>query len=544
MTDKKDTELTITSEIDAASQNIDGANQEIDPDSGVRRGLKTRHLSMMALAGIIGPGVLSGFGGVLPKGGPIAVLIGFGVVGLLAYSVTQSVGEMTTIYPTGGAFMTLAERFGDKALSFAIGWYYFIIWVTVLANEYNITTSTLNFWTDKIPIWGWFLIIWFLFLAFQLLGVEAFGESEYWLALIKIIALTVYFLFALIYMCGGVKGTPAFGFQYWRNPGPFSNGFRGVANVFIYCSTYYAGVESVAIAATETRNPSKAVPLAVRQVFWRIIFVYMGCAFFYGVTVPYNSPELSGSSRAIKSPITIALANAGWAGGIHLVNAFILVTCLSAVNSSIYIGSRTILFMAHDGTAPKILGYTNKRGVPVYAIVLTNLFGAIALLNVSEGAMDAFGYIVNISGVATFLVWGAISFVHLRFRAAWKHNGLTKEDIPFQSILFPWNAYFGLGFSMFLAFVQGWSTLSPFSYKDFIDAYLMLPLFPIFYIVYKLVFKTKFKKLDEIDVFSGRRKDVGAYHDVEQGDGANIEAEDDSTFGIFKTGIKKVWNKM
>ena len=156
--------------------NHDEDFRHIDPDSGVKRGLKTRHLSMMALAGIIGPGILVGTGGALASGGPAALLISFGVIGIIAFSVTQSLGEMTTLYPTGGAFVTLSERFVDKALAVAVGWNYWLLWGCVLANEYNVISSILVFWSDKVPLWGYFLIFWFAFLGFQMLGVESFGE--------------------------------------------------------------------------------------------------------------------------------------------------------------------------------------------------------------------------------------------------------------------------------------------------------------------------------------------------------------------------------
>ncbi|KAH7311974.1 amino acid transporter-like protein [Rhexocercosporidium sp. MPI-PUGE-AT-0058] len=492
--------------------------QEIDPESGVKRGLKTRHLSMMALAGIIGPGLLVGSGGALASGGPASLLIGFGVIGIIAFSIMQSLGEITTLYPSGGAFTTLADRFVDKAFGVAVGWNYFIIWAAVLANEYNTVSAIFVFWSDKVPLWGYFLIFWFFFLAFQLLGVEVFGEAEFWLALLKLTGLVAYFFFSIIYAAGGLKGQDeALGFRYWHNPGAFADGFRGVAKVFVFCSTFYAGVESVAVAATETRNPRHAVPLAIRQVFWRILFIYMGSAFFFGLTCPANAEGLvKGGSKALKSPMTIAIQNAGWEGGVHLINAFIFATCLSAVNSSIYIGSRTILFMAQDGKAPKFLGFTDKRGVPIYAIVFTNLFGALSMMNINTGAGAAYGYIVNLSGVSTFLVWGAISFIHIRFRRAWLLQGRSVESLPFKSFLYPYNAYFGLIANIFLAFVQGWTTLSPFNAGNFVDAYILLPLFPIIYFGYKFAYKTTYWDLNDIDLDSGRRVDLDA----------QIEAED------------------
>lgn len=166
---------------DAAAEAATGSDSDdfrvIDPHSGVKRGLKTRHLSMMALAGIIGPGLLIGSGGALSAGGPASLLIGFGVIGIIAFSIMQSLGELTTLYPTGGAFTDLSDRFVDKAFGVAVGWNYYIIWFCVLANEYNVISSVLVFWSDKVPIWGYFLIFWvsfhFFFLRYHVVSCTA-----------------------------------------------------------------------------------------------------------------------------------------------------------------------------------------------------------------------------------------------------------------------------------------------------------------------------------------------------------------------------------
>jgi amino acid transporter len=215
--------------------------------------------------------------------------------------------------------------------------------------------------------------------------------------------------------------------------------------------------------------------------------------------------------------MTIALQNAGWHGGVHLINTFIFLTCLSAVNSSIYIGSRTLLFMAHDGKAPRFLARTNARGVPVPAIVFTNLFGALSMMNVSTGAGKAYGYIVNLSGVSTFLVWAGIGFTHLRFRRAWARQGRSPAELPFRSWGYPFNAYFGVGANLFLALVQGWTTLSPFDAGNFVDAYILLVLFPVIYVGYKFFAKTRYWRLDEIDLDEGRRRDLDYKEEVETG---------------------------
>lgn len=158
--DTKDATLIRDNEPGSGSGSDDSDFKAIDPHSGVKRGLKTRHLSMMALAGIIGPGLLVGSGGALQAGGPAALIIGFGVIGILAFSIMQSLGELTTLYPSGGAFTDLSDRFFDKAFGVAVGWNYFIIWFAVLANEYNVISSVMVFWSDKVPLYGYFLLFW------------------------------------------------------------------------------------------------------------------------------------------------------------------------------------------------------------------------------------------------------------------------------------------------------------------------------------------------------------------------------------------------
>ncbi|ODQ78335.1 hypothetical protein BABINDRAFT_65824 [Babjeviella inositovora NRRL Y-12698] len=505
-----------------------------DPDNGLKRGLKNRHVSLIALAGIIGPGILIGAGGALHSGGPASLIIGFGVVGILAFSVMQSLGELSTMYPSGGAFSTLCNKFVDPAFGAAVGWNYVIVWIAVLSNEYNSVSSIMQYWGPQVPLYGYILMFWALFMAFQFLGVEAFGELEFWLALFKIVGLITFYIFSIIYISGGLPHQKAFGFEYWNNPGAFADGFKGVVSVFVFCSTFYSGTESVAIAASESRNPSVAVPSAIRQTFWRILVIYMGVAVFYGVTVPWNDDNLMGSSRTLKSPITIALTRAGWGSSPHLVNAFILVTCISAVNSSIYIGSRSIINLANEGLAPKFLTYVNKRGVPVCAVVLMNLFGLLSLMNVSTGAANAYSYIVNLSGVSVFIVWGSINFAHLRFRRALKLQGVSTDILPYKAAWFPWLSYVGLFGNVFLGLIQGWSYFKPFDAGNFVDAYILLPVFVIIFFLIKLINKTKWVNLAEVDLDEGRRKDL---------DGVDAETLIDSE-GFDKAEKKFTWKSL
>lgn len=483
-----------------------GLNEKLGQHS-LKRGFKDRHISLLALAGIIGPGIL--VGAALPTtNGPLSLLIGFGIIGLIAFSMMQSLGELATLYPLGNVFSTLGNKFVDRALGGTIGWNYAIIWIAVLANEYNTVAVILQFWGPQVPLYGYILIFWVAFLAFQFLGVATFGEAEYWLALFKIVGMVAFYIFSIIYVSGGVKGQKAFGFHYWHSPGPLANGFKSVVSTFVFASTFYSGTESIAIAASEARNPSRALPKAVRQTFIRILVIYMGIAFFYGLTVPYNDPTLTSDSTTLKSPMAVAIKRAGWEGGAHLINAFILLTCISAINSSLYIGSRTIVHLANEGSAPRFLNKINNKGVPYNAVILFNLFGLISLMNVKTGAAKAYQYIVNLSGVAVFIVWGSVNVYHMRFRKAMKLQGRSLDELPFRGMWYPYLPILGLGINVFLGLIQGWSSFKPFSAKDFVDAYILLPFSVVLFFYLKLVNKTKWVHLNEVDLDEGRRLDL------------------------------------
>lgn len=196
----------------------------------------------------------------------------------------QSLGELATLFPVTGSFTEYAERFADDALAFALGWGYWYLWITVLANEYNAISLVVMYWTDVVPQWAWILIFWALFLSLSMLGVLAYGEVEFWLSLIKVVSITIFFIVAIAISAGGIGGENI-GFKYWKDPGAFADGTNGVARTFVIAGTLYAGTEMVGVAAGEAENPTKAVPRAIRQVFWRILIVsdvFHGLVFVHG----------------------------------------------------------------------------------------------------------------------------------------------------------------------------------------------------------------------------------------------------------------------
>ncbi|CAG7924725.1 unnamed protein product [Penicillium olsonii] len=462
----------------------------------LKRQLKSRHLQMIAIGGIIGPGLLVSSGNALAEGGPAGALISFSLVGIIVFFVMQSLGEMATLIPVTGSFTEYAERFIDDSLAFALGWAYWYLWV--LANEYNAISLVIGYWTDAVPQWGWILIFWVMFLTLSNLGILAY-----------VLALIVFFILAIIISSGGI-GPHKIGFEYWHNPGAFADSINGVAKTFVVAGTLYAGTEMVGITAGESANPQKAVPKAIKQVFWRILIFYVGTIFFIGILIPWNDDRLLGStSKTASSPLTISLQDAGILPAAHLINALIVISVISAGNSSLYVASRTLLFMSRNRKAPKFIGRTNKLGVPWVGLIFTNIFACIVFLGQSSSAGRVYSALITLSGVCTFIVWSVIGIAHIRFRQALVVQGQDPSKLPYQAIFYPYGTYLSLAANVFLIFFQGYTCfLNPFSSTDFVINYILLPVFLLFVLGYKFWNKTRLVKLEDMDIWTGRREIV------------------------------------
>ncbi|KKY20308.1 putative amino acid permease [Phaeomoniella chlamydospora] len=502
---------------------------------------------MIAIGGIIGPGLLVGSGNALHLAGPGGILISFSLVGIIVFFVMQSLGELATLIPVTGSFTEYAERFVDESLAFALGWAYWYLWVTILANEYNAIAVVITYWTQTVPQWAWILIFWVLFLSISMLGVLAFGEIEFWLSLIKIISITLFFIIAIVISSGGI-GPGAIGFKYWHDPGAFADSINGVARTFVIAGTLYAGTEMVGITAGESKNPRKSVPLAIRQVFFRIAFFYIGMMFFIGILIPYDDPRLlSADSKTAASPLTISLSDANIQPAAHVINALIVISVISAGNSSLYVASRTLVFMARtpNPKAPRFLGRTNSHGVPWTALIFSNIFACISFVSVGPaGAGKVYDALITLSGVATFIVWAIIGIVHVRFRRAMKLQGQIVEELPYQAMWYPWGTYASIAANIFLIFFQGYTAfLSPFSSSDFVINYILLPVFLLFVIGYKFYYKTRWVGLSEMDIWSGRRRDEASFGGDDDDDDER-EQRDTAEPGGWKSRRRRVWERI
>ena len=482
------------------SQIFDMESQSIGDvrETEIKRGLKSRHVSMIALGGTIGTGLFIGTSTPLRLAGPVNTLIAYLFFGALAYSVTQSLGEMATHTPVTGSFCCFNTMYLSKAIGFSTNWCYWFSWAITFAIELFAVAQVIEYWTFAVPSWAWILIFFFILTAANFVPVEIYGEIEFWIALIKVVAIFGFIIYALCMVCGaGITGPV--GFRYWRNPGPWGEGPKLVSNVntdrflgwlssLINAAFTYQGVELTGIAAGESANPRKSVPKAINKVIFRILIFYIFTLFFIGLLVPYNDPALQSEDNFISSsPFLIAIVNSGTKVLPSIFNAVMLCTIISAGNSNIYIGSRILYSMAGT-TAPSCFKWTTSWGVPYVGVIFTALFGLLAFLNVTNDGEVVFAWLLNISALAGLISWCFITASHLRFMRILKDKNISRDTLPFKANFGPKIAWFTEVCLVIIVFIQAYSVFFSFNVSDFFAGYVSLIMCVVFWIVSQLTY--------------------------------------------------------
>ncbi|KAI9284537.1 amino acid permease/ SLC12A domain-containing protein [Umbelopsis sp. AD052] len=472
----------------------------------LKRALKARHLTMISLGGTIGTGLFLTSGASIAQAGAGGALVAYAITGLMVYFMMESLGEMATYLPISGSFNNYAGRFLDPALGFAFGWNYWYNWAVTLAVELSAGSIIMAYWLPDVPGWVWSLIFLILMLALNLFSVKGYGETEYWLALLKVVTVIIFIIVGILVATGAVGGH-VYGFENYAL-GAFQG--MGVLTTFLLAAFSFQGSELIGVIAGETENPRKMVPRAIKQVFWRILLFYICSLFIIGLIIPYNDPSLLSASvdNIATSPFTLVFQKAGLAGADDFMNAVILTTVLSAGNSGLYASSRTLFDLASEGRAPKIFTKLTKQGVPIYCVLLTALIGGLAFLSSLFGNGVVYQWLISISGVAGLIAWLNIAICHFQFRRAYVLQGYNVDDLPFKARLFPFGPIFAFTVCSFVLVGQGYTYWSadPIDPVALVACYIGVPIVVVLYVGYKVVMKTKFIPLAEVDLITGREE--------------------------------------
>ncbi|KAK0194826.1 amino acid permease/ SLC12A domain-containing protein [Armillaria mellea] len=424
---------------------------------------------------------------------------------------------MAIMYPVSGGFYTLADRFLDPSFAFAMGWNYCFQWFAALPLEITVAGTTVQYWTDDVPIAAWITIFWVVIIVISIFGTLGYAEEEFWSSCLKLLVVVMFIFLGIICVSGGGPKSGEFGSyvggKYWHDPGAFANGFKGVCSVFVTAAFSFSGTELVGLAASETADPRGTMPGAVKGTFWRVTIIYITSLTIIGLMVPWNDDRLLGGSGASASPFVIALDLANIHGLNHLVNATICVSVLSIGLSSVYGASRTLTALAENGYAPRIFAYVDKSSRPLVSALSVLIFAAIAYVNVVAAGDVVFDWLQAISGLSALFTWLSICLCHIRFRHAWTIQGHSIEELPYQAMGGVYGSWLGVVLIILVLIAQFYVALFPVGEdlhgaaagQAFFQAYLAAPVLLLFYIIGYLWKRQLPKRASEIDLDSGRK---------------------------------------
>ncbi|KAK2015770.1 amino acid permease [Colletotrichum eremochloae] len=487
-------------------------------DTELDRSMKPRHLQMIAIGGSIGAGFFVGSGSALTKGGPGSLLICFLIAGVMIFNVVYALGELAVLYPVSGGFYTYSIRFLDPSWGFAMGWNYVFQWVIVLPLELTVCSFTIQYWNKDISVAVWITVFWVFIIIVNVFGTLGFAEEEFFSSAFKLVATVIFMVVGLVLICGGGpeggKYDEYWGNRLWSDPGAFQNGFRGFCSVFVTAAFSFSGTELVGLAAAESSNPAKALPGAIKQVFWRITLFYILGLTFVGLLVSSTDERLLNSANPYAdgvSPFVLAPLDAHLYGYDSFMNVVILVSVVSIGVSCVYGGSRTLTALAQQGYAPKIFTYIDRSGRPLPSVALNLAFGGLAYVRMAASGGVVFDWLLSLSGLAALFTWGSIVAAHIRFRAAWKAQGHTIDELPFQAIGGVAGSWLGLILVFVCLIAQLFVAICPpgggfASAEDFFKAYLAAPVVLFFWLCGYLWKRKGFLKVSQIDLDTGRRE--------------------------------------
>jgi GABA permease len=395
----------------AATQSPSDPGQEAQPE-GLKAGLKNRHLSMIAIGGVIGAGLFVGSGSGIAAAGP-GILISYALVGAMVVLVMRMLGEMAAANPTSGSFSAYADRALGRWAGFTIGWLYWFFWVVVLAVEATAGATILQGWVPAVPQWAWSLIVMVVLTATNLASVSSYGEFEFWFAGIKVVAIIAFIVvgglavFGVLpgsHHTGGLANLTSHGGFLPHGPGAILTGILMVVFSFM-------GSEIVTLAAAESEDPRRAVTKATNSVIWRIAVFYLGSIFIVVALLPWNDKSLLEDGSYVAALESIGIPYAG-----QVMDVIVLTAVLSCLNSGLYTASRMAFSLGARGDAPRSFARTNTRGVPQTATLVSVVFGFFAVFFNYKWPTTVFQFLLNASGAVALFVWLVICFTQLRMR--------------------------------------------------------------------------------------------------------------------------------
>ncbi|RKL31517.1 putative proline-specific permease put4 [Fusarium proliferatum] len=474
-------------------------NELVEKYGQTQRGLKPRHVQLMAIGGSIGTALWVGIGGYLSQAGPLSLLLGYTFWGIFFIWPTYlCVAEMMAYLPVRGSIFELASRFVEPAVGFSLGWTYFFGTCMLVCVEYSAVAAVAEYWDSTTNPAVWIAVSMAICIFLNVVAVKWYGEAEFILAITKVFLLILLVLITIITMAGGNPKGDAYGFRNWKDgamheyyaKGPTGR-FLGWWSVVIYAAFTIAGPDMIALAAGEIQNPRRTIPRVARMIFYRLVGFYIVGALAVGIICSSKDKRLisaiaDGSSGAAASPWVIGIQNLGIGFLPHFINALILVSGLSCGNAYLFAASRTLYGLARDHQAPKILMKCTKTGVPIYSTAAVSLISCVTFLVASNSAIEVFFWFVDLTTTAFIASYSFMLLAYIGFYRARKAQGLTDESLSYVAPYTPYTPIMALALGCTAIFFVGFDVFSPFSLRGFITSYFAVAFTAVMYLVGKI----------------------------------------------------------
>ncbi|KAK1979791.1 amino acid permease [Colletotrichum cereale] len=514
----------------------------LDENEGIKRDLESRHINMIAIAGMIGTGLFLSSGSTIVTAGPAGALLAYIVMGLVTAGVSYTTGEITSFMPSTGGFIRHATKFVEPALGAATGWNFWYTMSISVPAEISAAATLIQFWNTSINPGVWITVFLVFIITINFCGVRLYGETEVVFASLKIMTIIGLIIGGLVIDLGGGPNGERIGFRYWQNPGAFNSylvpgsagNFLAFWKVLLSAAFSYGNIQVVAISGSETREPRKIIPAATRKTFFRVFFFYVLSIFIVGMIVPSNDSSLSISTgTAQQSPFVIAFTRSGVSVLPSIINAVVCTSAISSGSACVFIASRTLYGLSCDGHASKIFQRCNRFGTPHYAVGLTCILMPLVYLNVANNTSVVFGWFVNITTVAGLIGWIVIEVTYLRFYAGLKAQGYSRNDLPYRGPGQPYVSWITLAMVSLVVFFSGFDvfTTGNFSASGFLTCYLNIFIFAALYIFFKLRLKSQIIAVEEMDFET-------EFTSIRQ------EKADKEVDGPTKTGLEQLLHKV
>ncbi|PYI39655.1 amino acid transporter [Arthrobacter psychrolactophilus] len=446
--------------------------------TGLSASLKQRQLTMMGLGSAIGAGLFLGSGKGIMTAGP-AVLISYLVAGTLIILVMWALGEMAAANPNSGAFSVYAEKAMGKVAGATVGWLWWLQLVVVIAAEALGAAQLLVTVWPVLPSWLLTLIFMVAFTAINLSSVKNYGEFEFWFALLKVAAIVLFLAFGAALLLGWIPGAASPGLSNFTDHGGFApTGMAGITTALFVVIFAFGGTEIVAVAAAETATPARSVAVAVRTVVWRILVFYVGSIFVIAAVLPWTSDALA-------SPFAGVLNVAGlpWAG--TAITLIAVAALLSALNANLYGASRMIYSLSERHEAPQRLAATNKRSVPVAAVMVSVAFGFLTVVLDFFYPEVILNALLNLVGSTCLLVWGMALLSQFILRRRADRAG---TELPLRMRGFPYLSIAGIVLLLAI-FVVGFS--DPISRDQLLSTFTLVAVIAVLNAIFQRRQKTR-----------------------------------------------------